>query len=165
MNNKIKIKYIKDRLSKKRIYPCSITSIKKKINEIPNKYLYNLKCIKLSNSYKNKGLAVSFEKKGTIIIFAFPKSLLTFPKKTKPKSSNLSKIDREFLAWDARFKFYNGFWWVAWDKDKLENYFLNHILLHEIGHLYKNSKYTTKKEQEIFAEKFAEEARMAIIEK
>ncbi len=150
-----KIKYKKDKLPNDRIYPCSIASIKRNIKAIPDKYLYNLNCIKLSNNRKNKGLAVSFEDIGTIFIFAFPKSLFTFPKKDKPRKSRLSNIHREFLAWGASFRFYNGYWWIAWDKDSLNNYFLNHVLLHEIGHLYGDSKYATEREREIFAEKFA----------
>jgi hypothetical protein len=150
------IKYIEDKLSKDRVYPCSIAAIKRKINQIPKRYLSNIKSIRLCNSKKNKGLSVSFEDTGRIVIFAFPRSLITFPIKNKPSIHRLSKIDKEFLAWGARFEFHNGFWWRVWDADKIENYFLNHVLLHEIGHLYGDPRCATEIEREVYAEKFSE---------
>ncbi|MEZ6107124.1 MAG: hypothetical protein R3B96_13650 [Pirellulaceae bacterium] len=48
----------------------------------------------------------------------------------------------------------NGYWTLSWTEATIKDFFLNNVLIHELGHLLDNRN-TTSKQRERYAEWFA----------
>ena len=65
-----------------------------------------------------------------IIFHPFPKDLrINFGKK-KPSD----KIKRFYGKWSPELNFSNDNWYLQWTEPEIKKYYLEHLLLHEIGH-------------------------------
>lgn len=93
-----------------------------------------------------------------IVLNAFPKNLKMFFGDKKPTKTRLNFYSKrcDNLIFDEKSKN----WYLQWEKEKIRDYFLNHLLLHEVGHFVDsfNQRFWSKanvKKRENFADMFA----------
>lgn len=85
-----------------------------------------------------------------ITLYSFPNDLrMNFGKK-KPKQSTLNW----YKAYCTRLFEEQGRWYLQWTKDEIKDYYLNGLLLHEIGH-HVDTIYKYRKASKAKAEKWA----------
>jgi hypothetical protein len=124
-------RYIIDPLPKGYVYPCSIDDIRTKIGELSSKTLRNISVIHLCNQVKmNPGVDAHIYDGTDIRIYPVPEKLRWNYGWNKPNPA----LAQERLEFGAYWRKIEDEWWLCWDKDSLKGYFLNHVLLHEIGH-------------------------------
>ena len=158
--------FIKDNPSRDFYFPVNEEEILNKLHQLPNKYFEEITHIWLrkvkekdyeSNIYM-QGLFVCGSGVNLIVLNAFPKNLkMPFGNK-KPTKARLNFYSKwcEDLIFDENSKT----WYLKWDKEMIKDYFLNHLLLHEVGHFIDsfNQRFWSKannKKSEDFADTFA----------
>ena len=125
------IRYIIDPLPKGYIYPCSINDIRAKLGELSSKTLRNISVIHLCNQVKmNPGTDAHIYDGTHIRIYPVPEKLRWNYGWNKPNPA----LAQERLEFGAYWRKLDDEWWLCWDKDLVRDYFLNHVLIHEIGH-------------------------------
>ena len=91
-----------------------------------------------------------------IILNSFPRDLrMNFGKKKPSK-----KIIKFYAEWEDNWIKENEKWQLQWSKSSIKQYYLEHLILHEIGHLIdsKNKRFyskTNEKQKEDFANNYA----------
>ncbi len=155
---------IKDNPSRDFYFPVSAKELKEFINKLPKEQTENLTHIWLRKMTKKE-----YEKDGSvqgsficgsgvnlIVLYPFPTDMKMKFGKKKP----LKKIIKWYSNYEPELIEDNGNWQLIWTEDKIKRYYLEGLLLHEIGHkidsVYKRywSK-SYKQKAEKFADNFA----------
>jgi len=156
--------YILDNPSREFYFPVSIDEIKEFLNKLPVEHSKNLTHIWLRKMSKKE-----YEKEGSyqgcficgsgvqlIVLYPFPKNLTMQFGRRKPPQATL----KWYSAYNPDLKQANGNWHLKWTEDQIKRYYLEGLLLHEIGHkvdsIYKrfwSKSYSDKAEK--YANNFA----------
>lgn len=154
--------FIQDNPSRDFFFPISIEEIKKILEKLPQEHTQNLTHIwlrKINNQEKEKSIQGCFicgSGVNLIVIYPFPKDLkMTFGKK-RPSSKEL----KWYSNYNPELIEENGYWQLVWTEDKIKQYYLEGLFLHEMGHKidsvyqrYWSKAYKQKAEK--FADNFA----------
>ena len=156
--------FIKKNPSRDFYFPVSIEEIKIFLNKLPKEHTENLTHVWLRKMTKKE-----YEKEGNvqgcficgggvnlIVLYPFPIDMKMKFGKKKP----VNKIIKWYSQYNPELVEENGNWYLFWTEDKIKQYYLEGLLLHEIGHKmdsyyqkYWSKKY--KKKAEKFADNFA----------
>jgi hypothetical protein len=164
-NDKLPI-FIKDNPSKDFYFPVSEEEILERINQLPIEHRENITHIWLKKvdkeDYQNhetfQGMFICGSGVNLIVLSAFPKDLkMNFGTK-RPLKREL----KLYLNWcqDLRFDENKKIWFLQWQEETIRDYYLNSLLLHEIGHFVESvyqsfwSK-ASKRKSENFADNYA----------
>jgi hypothetical protein len=92
-----------------------------------------------------------------IILYPWPTNLLL---SFGPKKPN-GKLLNQYFQWCSNLINKNGEWMLKWDRISVKKYYLEHLLLHEIGHhvdwYYRHWSAANSKQLEEFANQYAVE--------
>lgn len=158
--------FIKDNPSKDFYFPIDETEILERINQLPIEHQKNITHIWLKKvdkqDYENgeslQGMFICGSGVNMIVLSAFPKDLKMIfgAKKPLKKELNLYSNWCQDLHFDEKKKV----WFLQWGFEKVRDYYLNFLLLHEVGHFVESvyqsfwSKAKGRK-SENFADNFA----------
>lgn len=158
--------FIKDNSSKDYFFPIDEEEILEKLNHLPKEYWENITHVWLKKvdkeDYQNgnsfQGMFICGSGVNLIVLSAFPKDLKMIFGEKKPlkKELNLYSNWCEDMCFDEKGKV----WFLQWKAEKIRDYYLNYLLLHEIGHFVESvyerfwSK-SAKRKRENFADNFA----------
>lgn len=158
--------FIKDNPSRDFFFPVSEYEILEKINQLPNEYSEQITHIWLKRvdkkDYENgdsfQGIFICGSGVNLIVLSAFPKDLRMIFGKGKPLQKDLNLYSKwtQNLSFDEK----KQVWFLQWELEKIRDYYLNFLLLHEIGHFVESyyerfwSK-ANKEKRENFADNFA----------
>lgn len=131
--------YIQDNPSRDFFYPVSITDIQAQLDLLPSEttqYITHiwLKKVKKTDFVDGKSYQAMFVSGSgvrLIILNAFPKDLRMIFSKKEPTQ----KVKKFYAQWDTQWCTKGGVWHLQWTNDSIKRYYLEHLLLHEIGHL------------------------------
>ncbi len=153
--------YIVDNPSRDFYFPVTIDEIKTTLNKLPKKHtdhlthvwLQKIKKTDYTNGDTFQGSFISGNKVYLIILHPFP----TDNKMRLGKNKPFKKTLNYYKSYTTDLKEDKNGWYLQWTEETIRKYFLESLLLHEIGHsidsFYKRywSKATTNK-----SEKFAD---------
>lgn len=132
--------FIKDNPSKDFYFPVNEAEILERINQLPPEYRENITHVWLKKvsreNYQNhdsfQGMFICGSGVNLIVLSAFPKDLKMIfgTKKPLKKELNLYSDWCKDLHFDEKKKF----WFLQWQEETIRDYYLNFLLLHEIGH-------------------------------
>ena len=130
--------FIVDNSSRDLFFPVTVKEIKELLNKLPDEQTENLTHIwlrKMTNKEYEKegsyqGCFICGSGVSLIVLYPFPTDLkMKFGKK---------KPDKKTLKWYSTFNpeliESNGNWILKWTEEKIKRYYLEGLLLHEIGH-------------------------------
>jgi hypothetical protein len=158
--------FIKDNPSKDFYFPVTETEILERINQLPTEHRENithiwLRKIKREDYEKCEEAQAMFicgSGVNLIVLNAFPTNLrMNFGNK-KPTKRTL-KLYSEWTQ-DLHFDEKKQIWFLQWEAEKIRDYYLNSLLLHEIGHFVESvyEKYWSQakgQRREDFADNYA----------
>lgn len=145
------ITYIVDPPPKGYVYPCEVQDIREKLETIKPEMLRNVAVIHLCNQVKmNPGVDAHIIENSVIRIYPVPEKLRWRYGRRKPNPAEC----QERIEFGAYWQKIDDQWFLRWDRDSLKQYFLDHILLHEIGHSL-DDLYVGTHKGEKYAEAFA----------
>ena len=158
--------FIKDNPSKDFFFPVNETEILERLNQLPIEHRENITHIWLKRvdkeDYQNndsfQGMFICGSGVNLIVLSAFPKDLKMIFGTKKP----LKKEVNLYSNWcqDLRFDEKEKVWFLQWESEKVRDYYLNSLLLHEIGHFVESvyERFWSKSDErkrENFADNFA----------
>lgn len=156
--------YIVDNPSRDYFFPITVDDIKQFLARLPKEHSENL-----THIWLRKMSTKEFEKEGAlqgsficgsgvnlIVLYPFPRNLTLKFGKRKPSNKTINW----YKPYGPILKQENGLWCLKWTEEKIKQYYLEGLLLHEIGHQidsvyqrYWSSAYKSKAEK--FADNFA----------
>ena len=158
--------FIKDNPSRDFYFPVNEKEILEKLNQLPKEHFDKITHIWLrkfrkKDYEKNKtvqGMFICGSKVNLIVLHPFQKNLQMLFGDKKPSKRNLKMYSNwcDTLAYDEKLKS----WYLQWKKETIKDYYLNSLLLHEVGHFI-DSQYerfwskATRDKQENFADMYA----------
>ena len=158
--------FIKDNPSKDFYFPVNETEVLERINQLPLEHRGNITHIWLKKvckeDYKNgdsfQGMFICGSGVNLIVLSAFPKDLKMIFGTKQPRIKEL----KLYSNWckDLQFDEKKKFWFLQWNEEQVRNYYLEYLLLHEIGHFVESAyeKFWSKsgeRKRENFADNFA----------
>lgn len=158
--------FIKDNPSKDFYFPINEHEILEKLKQLPEDCWKNITHIWLRKVDKEdyekgdsfQGMFICGSGVNLIVLSAFPKDLKMIFGSKKPLRKDLNLYEHwcQNLQFDEKEKT----WFLQWEEENIRDYYLNYLLLHEIGHFVESiyKKFWSKaNEQKIesFADNFA----------
>lgn len=158
--------FIKDNTSKDFYFPVNEAEILERLHQFPTEFRENITHIWLKKvdkeDYKNgdsfQGMFICGSGVNLIVLSAFPKNLKMMFGAKKPIKKELNLYSK--WCEDLRFDERENSWFLQWNEEKVRDYYLEYLLLHEIGHFVESAyeKFWSKSDQrkrEDFADNFA----------
>jgi hypothetical protein len=158
--------FFKDNPSKDFYFPIEETEVLERINQLPIEHRENITHIWLKKVDKEdyqkgdslQGMFICGSGVNLIVLSAFPKNLKMIFGAQKPLKKELNL----YSNWcrNLRFDEKKNVWYLKWEVEKVRDYYLNFLLLHELGHFVESvyqsfwSKANERK-SENFADNFA----------
>ena len=157
--------FIVDNSSRDLYFPVSVDEIKQFLNKLPSEHTENLTHIwlrKMTNKEYEKegsfqGCFICGSGVNLIVLYPFPTDLKMEFGNKKPSNKTL----KWYSAYEPELIHSNGNWILKWTEEKIKRYYLEGLLLHEIGHqvdsVYKRYWSSSYKKQraENYADNFA----------
>jgi len=130
--------FIMDNPSRDLFFPITTDDIKQFLNKLPQAHTEKLTHIwlrKMSNKEYDKegsyqGCFICGSGVNLIVLYPFPTDLMMKFGNKKPSNKTL----KWYLAFDPELIHSNGEWVLKWTEEKIKKYYLEGLLLHEIGH-------------------------------
>lgn len=158
--------FIKDNPSKDFYFPVTEDEILKRINHLPIEHQNKITHIWLrkvkKDDYENletfQGMFICGSGVNLVVLSAFPKDLRMIFGKAKPNK----RILKFYSEWtqDLRFDEKKKVWFLQWNTEAIQDYYLNSLLLHEVGHFvdfmfHRIWSKANEKQKEDFADNYA----------
>ncbi|MBX7171116.1 MAG: hypothetical protein K1X72_09170 [Pyrinomonadaceae bacterium] len=139
LNHELPI-FIKDNPSKDFYFPVTEVEILERINQLPTEHREKITHIWLrkvkKDDYENnetfQGMFICGSGVNLIVLNAFPTTLRMIFGNKKP-TKRMLKLYSEWTQ-DLQFDEKKKVWFLQWEEEKIRDYYLNSLLLHEIGH-------------------------------
>ena len=135
--------FMVDNPSRDFFFPVTVEEIKEFLNKLPVEHTKNLTHIWLrkvtTKSYEEEDIQGCFicgSGVNLIVLHPFPRNLKMKFGKKKPTNRTL----KWYAAYEPELVHANGEWFLKWTTEKIKKYYLEGLLLHEVGHLL-DSKY------------------------
>jgi hypothetical protein len=132
-------------------HPCKPEEYLDVLNRLPERHTENIKGIILRRTTtRDHNLGIEAMKRFSCVIMnSFPqKRVYVFEK--KPTESTIKHYEPFCKTWLSK----NGVWHLSWSKEEVKKYYLYHLFLHEIGHIY-DVQQSSRTKRENYAESFA----------
>jgi hypothetical protein len=151
--------FIRDNPSRDFYYPIEEKDIREHLNQLPSELTSGITHIWLHRTEideKFQGMFISGSGVNLLVLNAFPKDLRMNFGNRKPTL----RILRLYSQWtpDLFFDEIAQNWYLQWTEGAIKDYFLNGLLLHELGHFVDRRNLftkTNKSKSENFADVFA----------
>lgn len=156
--------YLVDAVSREFYFPITIEEIKEVLKKLPpehTKYVTHiwLAKVKKADYFEHKKPQATFICGGGVYLiklFAVPKDNRMFLGKTKLSNKQLNF----YKPYCDNLKYEKGNWLLQWTSENLKRYFLERLILHEIGHCvdylyYRRWSKANNKQIEDFADNYA----------
>ena len=133
------------------VHPVSIRDIQRRLRDFPKKFLQNVEVIQLSPMTRKRELFPCYGMQWGTTVYLYPieESLVeVYSRPPRPQQM----IDARMYG--GKWKQYGNYWELVWSPQAIRDFYLNSILIHEIGHANdpRNQSYT---DRERFADWFA----------
>jgi len=128
--------------------------IRDRLAQVPQEWLERLEVVQLAQMTRKKRLSPCYGLQWGAAIYLYPieESLVEyFGRPPKPAQQIEAKMFGGI--WEDQG---NGYWTLTWTESSIKDYFLNNVLIHELGHLI-DLRNTNYRARERFAEWFAVE--------
>ena len=156
-NEKLPI-LIEDNPSRDFFFPISANEAEIAIKALPNEaykgithiWLRRFKKSEFESNKLNLAEIIWGSGVSVIIIYPFPKTMIMDFGSKKPPNRKLKEIEK----WCSNLIKKDGRWILKWEIDNLREYFISHLLFHEVGH-HIDWCYRNLKDSEEFANQYA----------
>lgn len=135
------------------MHPVSVTDIRKRVAQLPEEYRSRLEVVQLSRMTRKRRLFPCYGLQWGASVYLYPiESSLEELYVRAPRPAQ--RIETEMFG--GRWEQDGSYWRLIWTEDTIRDYYLNNVLIHEIGHI-NDERNTSFRERERFADWFAVE--------
>ena len=154
---------MQDNPSKDFFFPISVEEAKEAVQALPKDDYEGITHIWLrrvtKSEYKKGQLPLAEFICGSgvrvIILYPFPENLIMNLGSKKPSGRKLKELSK----WCTDLQKNKGKWFLKWNQDSLREYYINHLLYHEVGHhvdwYSRHWSMANSKQTEEFADQYA----------
>lgn len=135
------------------VHPVTEDEVRLRIEELPAKYLQDLEVVHLSRVTQKKALFPCYGMQWGVTVYLYPiEESLSETYVRPPRPQQIIEAKMYGGVWSQA----GNEWKLEWTPETIRDYYLNNILIHEIGHINdtRNTSYT---DRERYANWFAQE--------
>jgi hypothetical protein len=125
--------------------------VEERLARVPHEFLEGLERVQLAQMTRKKLQALSYGMQWGSTIYLYPMERDLIERYGAPPTP-AQRIESEMYG--GRWREDHGNWELVWSPDSVADFYLNNILIHELGHLV-DERNTSRKHRERFAEWFA----------
>ena len=126
--------------------------VRERLAEFPAEWLHGLDVVQFASMTKKKQRSPCYGLQWGSTIYLYPiEENLVEHFGAPPKPAQVIEAKMYGGVWADQG---NGYWTLSWTEATIKDFFLNNVLIHELGHLLDNRN-TTSKQRERYAEWFA----------
>jgi hypothetical protein len=127
--------FIQDNPSRDFFFPVSVEEIHEALQRVPSAGLTHVwlrRVRKTDWEAKNKPFAAFIAGSGVrlVVLYPWPRNMLLRFGEKKPSRRRL----REYARWGPELAHDEEGWFLRWDEDQLRRFYIEYLLLHELGH-------------------------------
>lgn len=135
------------------VHPATVEDIRQRIEQLPRRVTRQLEVVQLSRMTKKRALFPCYGMQWGVSIYLYPieeSFIETYLRPPKPQEQIEARMYGGRWVADGRF------WKLVWTPDTIRDFYLNNVLIHEIGHVYDDWNHNAL-QRERFANWFATE--------
>lgn len=132
-------------------HPVTVKEVRQRIAQLPAKFTRNLEVVQFSRMTKKKALFPCYGMQWGSAIYLYPIETSYEEVYSRPPTPQ-QQIDARMYGgqWIQ-----DGHWWILkWTKETIRDFYLNSVLIHEIGHIH-DDRNTNFQDRERYADWFA----------
>lgn len=134
-------------------HPVTVDEIRERIAQLPEQYQTGIEVVQLSRMTRKRALFPCYGMQWGPNIYLYPieeslQELYVHPP--------LPSQQIEAKMYGGRWSREDGYWKLTWTREAIRDFYLNNVLIHEIGHIH-DRRNTRAVDRERFAEWFAVE--------
>lgn len=131
----------------------TVDDIRRRVAKLPEQYRSKLEVVQLSRMTRKRRLFPCYGLQWGTAVYLYPiEASLEELYVRAPRPAQ--KIETEMFG--GQWEQDGGLWRLTWTEDTIRDYYLNNVLIHEIGHI-NDDRNTSFRERERFADWFAVE--------
>lgn len=134
-------------------YPVTVSDVRERLAALPASLTRDLHVVQFSRMTRKRHAFPCYGMQWGWTIYLYPIEVGLVEERTRPP---LPAQQVEARMFGARWVEEKGVWKLIWTEPAIKDYYLNNILIHELGHLIDNRN-TSRADRERFAEWFAVE--------
>ncbi len=115
------------------VHPLTVAETHRRIALLPKRFTQNLEVVQFSRMTKKRALFPCYGMQWGSAVYLYPIETSYQEVYSRPPSPQ-QKIDAQMYAgvWSREGKY----WILNWTKDTIRDFYLNSVLIHEIGHIH-----------------------------
>lgn len=135
------------------VHPVTVDEIRERIARLPAEFREGIEVVQLSRMTRKRGLFPCYGMQWGPNIYLYPieeslQELYVHPP--------LPSQQIEAKMFGGKWTRQDGYWKLSWTRESIRDFYLNNVLIHEIGHVH-DRRNTNSADRERFAEWFAVE--------
>ena len=145
------IQYIKQKPGKEHFHPITIAEAKSRIAELPERFTRDLDVVQFSKMTKKRAIFPVYGMQWGSTVYLYPIEESLTEVYAQPPGPQVV-IDTKMYG--SKWSQTKNRWTLTWTPETIRDYYLNNILIHEIGHI-NDERNTSYRDREAYANWFA----------
>lgn len=133
------------------IHPVTETEVRDRLNQLPSEFTRDLEVVQFSRMTRKRQTFPCYGMQWGQTVYLYPiEDTLVENYSVPPKPAQRIEARMFGAVWTQRGKF----WTLTWTAQSIKDFYLNNVLIHEVGHL-NDPRNTTYRDRERYANWFA----------
>lgn len=145
------VKYVEQPAGNGYIHPVTIQEVRERLAQVPKKFTRGLEVVQLSRMSRKRALFPCYGMQWGPNIYLYPIEASLVETYTRPP---LPEQRIEAQMYGGEWTEENGYWHLTWPGETIKDFYLNNVLIHELGHVNDDRNQSFDK-RERFANWFA----------
>jgi hypothetical protein len=146
-----RVKFVTEPAGKDFVHPISADDVAARIAQLPKRFLDNLEVVQFSRMTRKRNLFPCYGMQWGSAVYLYPiEASLVEIYLRQPRPEQIIEARMFGGRWEPK----DGVWQLVWTEDAIRDFYLNNVLIHEIGHSV-DDRNTSVMDRERFANWFA----------
>ncbi len=146
-----KIRFIVEPPGRGYIHPITVEEVRQQIARLPSRLIKGLEVVQFSGMTKKRALFPCYGMQWGSAVYLYPIED-TYEEIYENPPTPQQRIDARMYG--GKWEFDHSYWILKWTKNTIRDFYLNSVLIHEIGHI-NDDRNRRSKDRERYADWFA----------
>ncbi len=113
------------------IHPVTVDEVAERLSQLPSRFTHGLEVVQFSSLTRKRGLFPCYGMQWGVAIYLYPIDETLEELYVRPPTPQ-QRIEAEMYG--GRWAPDGNLWILSWTEETIKDYYLNNILIHELGH-------------------------------